>query len=93
MSKSKRDWLRDYEEKRAEYLALGILEYWIIDRFARTMTVFRPDLAGLVIPADGVYRTPLLPGFELPMALLFGAADRWPKRSRKKRRGGAEGSS
>ena len=41
VSRGKRDWLRDYEEKRREYLALGVAEYWIIDRFRRTMTVYR----------------------------------------------------
>ena len=41
VSRGKRDWLRDYEEKRREYLALGVVEYWIIDRFRRTMTVYR----------------------------------------------------
>src|SRR5947199_368969 len=31
---------RDFEEKRDEYLAIGVREYWIIDRFDHTMTVF-----------------------------------------------------
>ena len=33
VSKSTRDRVRDYEEKRREYLELGVREYWIIDRF------------------------------------------------------------
>ncbi|MDB5352621.1 MAG: hypothetical protein JWN86_3868 [Planctomycetota bacterium] len=82
VSRSRRDAIRDYEEKRAEYLALGIAEYWVIDRFARTMTVFRQPPAEpteSVVRADGIYRTPLLPGFELPLARLFAVADRWKR--------------
>jgi Uma2 family endonuclease len=40
VSTGKRDWLRDYVEKRDEYMAIGVLEYWIFDRFRRTLTVF-----------------------------------------------------
>ena len=36
VSNRKRDRVRDYEEKRREYLAIGVSEYWIIDRFKRT---------------------------------------------------------
>jgi Uma2 family endonuclease len=80
VSKSKRDWLRDYEEKRAEYLALGVAEYWVIDRFRYTMTVFRKspsEPAEQTLDATATYRTPLLPGFELPLAHLFAVADKW----------------
>jgi Uma2 family endonuclease len=80
ISGDKRDWLRDYVEKRQEYLALGVAEYWIIDRFRRTMTVCRSQ-PGLppeqVVTENEVYRTPLLPGFELPLARLLTAADYW----------------
>ncbi len=87
VSIGKRDWLRDYEEKRREYLALGVAEYWVIDRFRRTMTVYRnpPRLpAEQVITEAGVYRTDLLPGFELPLARLFAVADRWPRKKRRR---------
>jgi Uma2 family endonuclease len=82
VSRGKREWLRDYVEKRSEYLALGIKEYWVIDRFRRTMSVFRPDDPG---PAEqhlgeaDTFRTTLLPGFELPLAKLFAMADRWKR--------------
>jgi Uma2 family endonuclease len=88
VSGSRRDWLRDYEEKRREYLALGIAEYWLVDRFRRTMTVYRnaPRApAEQVVAENEVYRTDLLPGFELPLARLFAVADRWPgKKPRRK---------
>src|SRR5262249_46665787 len=41
VSSRKRDRLRDYEEKRRGYLAVGVTEYWIIDRFRRVMTVYQ----------------------------------------------------
>jgi Uma2 family endonuclease len=92
VSQRKRDRTRDYEEKRREYLALGVLEYWIIDRFDRRMTVYRnqPDgPAELIVKADETYRTPLLPGFELPLARLLKVADDWadPAHPRAKRSG------
>jgi len=77
VSEGKRNRRRDYAEKRAEYLASGVQEYWIIDRFDRTMTACRCDGPDVVIPHDGTYRTPLLPGFELPLARLLAVADRW----------------
>lgn len=82
VSKDKRDWLRDYVEKRQEYMDLGILEYWVIDRFRSEMTVYpRPpaEPAEQVIAAEGTYCTPILPGFELPLARLFAVANRWSK--------------
>lgn len=65
VSESKRDWLGDFQEKRQEYRELGIGEYWFFG-FRRTMTVYR-----------GRADTPLLPGFELPLAHLLAVADRW----------------
>jgi Uma2 family endonuclease len=83
VSEGRRNRTRDYDEKLREYVALGVREYWIIDRFDRTMTVWAaPSVAGgevtaTVVAADGTYRTPLLPGFELPLARILAAADRW----------------
>lgn len=78
VSRSRRDRHRDYEVKRDEYLAAGILEYWVIDRHHRCMTVFRqriPAFEELVIVEGQTYSTPLLPGFELPLAKLLAEAD------------------
>jgi Uma2 family endonuclease len=80
VSESKRDWLRDYVEKLGEYRDIGIAEYWVFDRFRRTLTVYRGTSAApdaLVVRENEVYRTPLLPGFELPLARLLAVADRW----------------
>lgn len=79
VSAALRDRLRDYEEKRDEYAAVKIPEYWIIDRFQRSMTVHRTSKRGrtetINIQESDVYRTPLLPGFELPLDRLLQEAD------------------
>lgn len=86
VSAGRRNRERDYETKRHEYLDLGVAEYWIIDRFRRTMTVWRADPqsdptappTSEVIGEDGSYKTALLPGFELPLARLLAVSDRLP---------------
>lgn len=77
VSRAARDRRRDYELKRDEYLQLGIKEYWVIDRFRRIMTVFRPDGSEQKIAESEQFQTPLLPGFELPLARLFALSDEW----------------
>jgi Uma2 family endonuclease len=80
VSESRRDWQRDYVEKSQEYRAIGIAEYWILDRFRRTLTVHRGTAQAPqeVVVQDGeIYRSPLLPGFELPLAQLLAVADLW----------------
>jgi len=89
VSQARRDRLRDYQEKRREYMELGIGEYWIIDRFRRTMTVIRNRPKGpqvRIVHEHETYSTPLLPGFELPLARLLEIADRFdqPKKTAKK---------
>ena len=80
VSGAHRDRVRDYLEKRQEYLAAGIQEYWIIDRFHRQMTAIR-NRPGTpveeIIREGGTYQTPLLPGFILPLDRLLGVADDW----------------
>jgi Uma2 family endonuclease len=82
VSSRRRDWKRDYEDKRDEYLEMRVQEYWVLDRFQRTLTVFTHQ-AGKVkkrlYREHQTYRTDLLPGFELPLARLFALADRWPE--------------
>jgi Uma2 family endonuclease len=80
VSRGKRNWLRDYEIKRDEYRALGVQEYWVFDRFQRTLTVYTfpgDKIKKRVFRARQTYKTDLLPGFELPLAKLFALADRW----------------
>ena len=82
VSASRRDWQRDYVEKRREYREVGVKEYWIVDRFRRTLTVYRhhaPSETETVLGEKETYCTDLLPGFELPLARLLAAADQWTK--------------
>jgi hypothetical protein len=88
VSSNKRDALRDYEQKRDEYLAAGVKEYWIINRFRRIMTVYRPGISGptydIVTEAQS-YQTELLPGFALTLAKLLAKADVWSRAKRGRR--------
>jgi Uma2 family endonuclease len=98
VSGSRRDALRDYEQKRDEYLACGVVEYWVIDRFRRVMTVYRKGPMGPVhqiVTETQSYETDLLPGFVLPLVRLLDRADQWkkarPKPTRKPPAGGTDG--
>jgi Uma2 family endonuclease len=71
-----RDRRRDYFDKRQEYTEAGVREYWIIDRFRRTMTVCRGVDEEEIVVEGQSNSTKLLPGFELPFARLLAIADR-----------------
>lgn len=43
---------RDHEQKRALYLRIGVPEYWIVDRWSRTIRVIRRDVGDVI--ADSV---------------------------------------
>ncbi len=77
VSSGRRNLTRDYETKRREYLQIGVREYWVFNRFSRTLTVFQAGGKKTVLAEDQIYTTPLLPGFELPLPELFAAANRW----------------
>ena len=79
VSKSRRDRQRDYETKRREYREAGVLEYWIVDRFRRVMTVSFADGSVREVTESETYQTPLLPGFELPLQTLLAVADKWKR--------------
>jgi Uma2 family endonuclease len=62
---------------------LGIQHYWVVDRFRRTLTVFKKTADGydtLVVAEHETYCPELLPGFELPLGRLLATADRWRRR-------------
>jgi Uma2 family endonuclease len=83
VSAGKKNWKRDYETKRDEYLAIGVKEYWIFDRFQRQMTVFKPNRRPKVVKENQSYETSLLPGFVLELKALLHRADKWSKKKRK----------
>jgi Uma2 family endonuclease len=70
---------RDFVTKREEYLRMGVHEYWILDPKKRRMhaLIRRGDIwEETIVPANGVYRTALLPGLVVrPGQLLGPAAD------------------
>ncbi|MSR58976.1 MAG: Uma2 family endonuclease [Planctomycetaceae bacterium] len=83
VSKRRRDQLRDYVDKRDEYLALGIAEYWVINRFDRTLNAFRRSAIGYetqIVGDQETYRPTLIPGFELPLGKLLDVCNDWKKR-------------
>jgi Uma2 family endonuclease len=80
VSEGRRNRQRDYVDKRREYAALGIGEYWVFDRFQRRLTVFGGQTVtetGRIVEEHEIYETPHLPGFELPLARLLAVADAW----------------
>lgn len=88
VSESKRDRVRDFEEKLAEYPVAGVKEYCIIDRFQRQMFSYRfygRRRLPIITEETGKYSTPLLPGFELALAPLLQRADAWTKPKKRKR--------
>jgi Uma2 family endonuclease len=77
---------RDYIVKRAEYREIGVRQYWVIDRFKRTLTVytFGGEQDEERVIAEGMtFETPLLPGFVLDLKRLLALADRWAKKKRR----------
>ena len=68
---------RDYVTKRVEYLAYGVDEYWIIDRFTRQIVVLIRDGDVWIehIFKDGQIAQGLaLPGFLIPVSEVWIAA-------------------
>lgn len=79
VSAGPRNWRRDYVDKRRDYAEAGIPQYWIIDRFQRTLTVIHNRPTGQeeeVIREGEIYRPLLFAGFELPLCELLESADR-----------------
>lgn len=66
---------RDREAKLKLYSRRGVSEYWIVDWRARTVEVYRRGAAALELNATlyepNTLHTPLLPGFNCPLATLF----------------------
>lgn len=66
---------RDHVQKRAFYLRIGVAEYWIVDRFDRTIRVIRPNADDVVCDKELVW-SPLGSSapFTLDVAAFFRAA-------------------
>ena len=82
VSAGRRNRRHDYVEKRRAYKQARIKEYWIFDRFRRTLTVYAARAGKVkkqVLREKQNYTTERLPGFELPLTQLFTLADSWPE--------------
>lgn len=78
VSAGRRNRRRDYVDKLQEYREAGISEYWIFDRFQRTLTVYHntPDGSHDEIISEGqTYHPAKLPGFEVRLAEILRIAD------------------
>jgi Uma2 family endonuclease len=66
---------RDYFEKREEYLALGVKEYWIIDPERQLLLALRRvrgKWKEITVKHGEKYETALLSGFSLDLDRVFG---------------------
>jgi Uma2 family endonuclease len=67
---------RDWEEKFAEYAAVGVREYWVLDRERSRVEAFGLGEGGSyrrIEPEDGEIRSAVLPGFYLRVEWLLAA--------------------
>jgi Uma2 family endonuclease len=74
VSQDRSDQERDYIDKRAEYHAIRVREYVIVDRFKQQVLVLtwkRGDYAERVLSRDDQYTSPLLPGLTVSLAEVF----------------------
>jgi Uma2 family endonuclease len=74
LSPGRRAEVRGYVIKRAAYHRWAVLEYLIVDRFDRTVTVLTRTESGYaerVLDPAGSYSTPLLPGLEISNCDVF----------------------
>ncbi len=67
---------RDYEEKREEYLRFGVREYWLVDAVKGCLVAFvrnRGQWKESIVRPPELWRTALLPGWELDVAAVLAA--------------------
>lgn len=64
----------EVETKVQEYLAAGSFEVWVVHPESRTLRRHLPGRAGSeLLDETATLKTPVLPGFELPIAQIFAA--------------------
>ena len=75
-----RDQRRDRIDKKADYAALGVGQYWLVDPEARTLEVLALDENGrfveVLAAADGAHDVPGCEGLRLDLDALWAELDR-----------------
>lgn len=69
--RSKNDTNPEVDSKTAEYHRAGVVEVWVIDPDARTVTICRANQSVTVFPDTATLTSALLPGFAVPVGGLF----------------------
>lgn len=70
---------QEIEQKRREYFAAGTKLVWVVDRRSETVAVYTdPDTHTVLTTADTLTGDPVLPGFALPVADIFGYLEQLP---------------
>lgn len=66
------DRTKDLDEMREEYLACGVKLVWVVDPYAETVTVYRPDKKAELFNADQeLTGGSILPGFKVKVSEFF----------------------
>ena len=63
--------LAELRRKCRAFRANGVDACWLIDPTSRTVEIFEGDRDAEPLTSEGVLRTEVMPGFELPLAQLF----------------------
>jgi Uma2 family endonuclease len=58
-------------QKASSYLTGGVLQVWVVDPLAKSVTVFYPDRAPITYMGDGVITDDLFPGLSVEIDRLF----------------------
>ena len=67
------DTLEDVEEKIDAFLKAGVPLIWVINPRRKTITVYRTSKKPELFNEDqDIHDEPILPGFQIPVAKLFG---------------------
>lgn len=75
-----RDQRRDRVDKKADYAALGVGQYWLVDPEARTLEILALDPSGrfleVLAAAEGIHPIPGCAGLNLDLDALWAEVDR-----------------
>lgn len=69
--KSPSEGWKDLQAKINEYFTAGVQEIWVLEPEERLLSVYRVDERPRTLHADEQISSPVLPGFEIPVAELF----------------------